>query len=156
MVTCLSELRAARTMVQAEQRALRGDREVALGAMIEVPIAAVTADLLAREVDFVSIGTNDLTQYRACRGPWQSARGFAFRALHPGGLAARCAGRLRYAHGGGRLRCGGAIASDPRAVRLLVGLGVTGYRRPSRHSRRVKAFIATLTSSDCRGCPESS
>jgi phosphocarrier protein FPr len=149
MVTCLSELRAARTMVQAEQRALRGDREVALGAMIEVPIAAVTADLLAREVDFVSIGTNDLTQYGAAADRGNPHVASLFESLHPGVLRL-----VAQAVRGARARrrpaavCG-AIASDPRAVGLLVGLGVTEISATPLVIPDVKAFIATLTSSDC-------
>jgi phosphoenolpyruvate-protein kinase (PTS system EI component) len=98
--------------------------------MIEVPAAALAAEQLAAEVDFFSIGTNDLTQYTlaADRGNPRTAR--LFDPLHPAVLRL-----IEMAVRGGRSRgipvavCGD-LASDPRAVPVLVELGVDELSMP--------------------------
>jgi phosphocarrier protein FPr len=149
MVSSLAELKAARAIVETERRALRKDRHVLLGAMIEVPIAAVSTDVLAAEADFFSIGTNDLTQYGAAADRGSPELATFLDSLHPGVL------RLvaQAVNGARALRrpvavCGG-IASDPRAGALLVGLGVTELSAAPAVIPDIKAFIATLTLPDC-------
>jgi phosphocarrier protein FPr len=149
MVSGVAELRAVRAIIDAEERALGRDRRALLGAMIEVPVAAMTADLLATELDFVSIGTNDLTQYGAAADRDNAQVTALLDGLHPGVL--RLVDR---AVTGARSRqlpvavCG-AIASDPRAAALLIGLGVTELSANLVGIADLKAFIATLILSEC-------
>jgi phosphoenolpyruvate-protein phosphotransferase len=149
MVSCLAELKAARAIVQAERRAVGGDHRIELGAMIEVPIAAVCTDVLATEVDFISIGTNDLTQYGAAadRGNPQVAP--FLDGLHPGvlRLIAQAAAGAR-AHERPVSVCGG-IASNPRTAALLIGLGVTELSVAPIAIPDLKAFIATIAMAEC-------
>jgi phosphocarrier protein FPr len=129
MVSTVDELRQARRILAAAEEELRERGEplperLTVGMMVEVPAAALTAAAFAREVDFFSLGTNDLTQYvlAAERGN-EHVAGLA-DGLHPAVLRliadVAAAGR---AHGAAVHVCG-ELAADPVAVPLLVGLGV--------------------------------
>ena len=124
MITDVGELRAIRRIINELCRELRRDAPVSLGVMIETPAAAVSAEQLARECDFLSIGTNDLTQYTLAMDRTHSELAHRIDALHPAVL------RLIELVVTGAQRhdrlvavCGG-LASDPAAVAILVGLGV--------------------------------
>ncbi|SBV32073.1 Phosphoenolpyruvate-protein phosphotransferase [uncultured Sphingopyxis sp.] len=125
MVASVDELRQVRAVVER----LRGEMGVAapveVGVMVETPAAAMTADLLAAEADFLSIGTNDLTQYVLAMDRGNPAVAAGVDAMHPAVL--RMIGetcRLAAVHGRWVGVCGG-LASDPAALPILIGLGVT-------------------------------
>jgi phosphocarrier protein FPr/phosphocarrier protein len=151
MISGLEELRAARQLLDEETPA--GTR-LQVGIMIEVPSAVMMADQLAREVDFFSIGTNDLTQYALAmdRGHPQLAK--RADALHPAvlKLIAATADAARK-HGRPLHVCGG-IASDPLAAPLLVGLGVTELSVSVPAVGAVKAALARWTKAECEALAE--
>jgi multiphosphoryl transfer protein len=129
MVTTLGEVRAARESL--ERARARGTEEgddvparIELGIMIEVPAAALTATHLVAEVDFVSIGTNDLTQYTLAADRGDPAVAGLIDPLHPGVLTlierTAAAGRALDRP----VAICGEVAADIEAVPLLVGLGV--------------------------------
>lgn len=146
MVSSLSEVEAARTVL--DHVAGEGPRPL-LGVMVETPAAAVTVDLLAPAIDFVSIGTNDLTQYALAMDRQNPRLAARLDALHPAVL------RLiaRTAEGGKALKwigvCGG-LASDPVAAPILVGLGVTELSAAPAQVAEVKAAIRRFTLNQCR------
>jgi multiphosphoryl transfer protein len=153
MVTSVSEFRAARALLE-EERAALGAPPVSVGVMIEVPAAALLAEILAREADFFSIGTNDLTQYILAmdRGHPQLAR--QADALHPAVLHAirlTCEGAR--AHGRWVGVCGG-LAADPLAVPLLVGLGVDELSVPVPAIAGVKAAVVRCERRRCTALAE--
>jgi phosphoenolpyruvate-protein kinase (PTS system EI component) len=119
--------------------------------MIEVPSAAVIVELLAREVDFFSIGTNDLTQYTLAtdRGHPQLAK--HADALHPAVLRL-IAMTVEGAHEYGKWVgvCGG-LASDALAVPLLVGLGVDELSVSVPSIVEVKATLSRWRLHECTG-----
>ena len=150
MIASLAELRAVRTALDAAAAATGHTDPVALGIMIETPAAAVTADLLAREADFLSIGTNDLTQYALAMDRGNPAVASDLDGLHPAVLrliARTCEGGA--VHGKWTGVCGG-LASDPLAVPILIGLGVTELSSAPALVPEIKALVATLTIDACR------
>ncbi|MFA6444208.1 MAG: putative PEP-binding protein, partial [Sterolibacterium sp.] len=148
MIATLDELRAAKRILAEEQQATGLSAKV--GVMIEVPSAAVMADLLAPEVDFFSIGTNDLTQYTLAMDRGHPKLAAQADGLHPAVLkliAMTVAGAHR--HGKWVGVCGG-IAGDAMAIPVLIGLGVDELSVAVPAIPAVKALVNRLSSVDCR------
>ncbi|RJS24930.1 phosphoenolpyruvate--protein phosphotransferase [Corallococcus sp. H22C18031201] len=149
MVTSADELRAVRAVVEAERVALGRVEPIALGAMVEVPAAAVLADQLAAAADFLSVGTNDLTQYVLAMDRGNAELAARLDGLHPGvlRLVAKTVEGARV-HGRPVAVCGG-VASEPLAAPLLVGLGVTELSATPAVIPDVKAALRTLSLAHC-------
>ena len=123
MISTLAEFRGAKAILE-EERARLDAPAVPVGIMVEVPAVAMMAEQFAREVDFLSIGTNDLTQYTMAMDRGHPKLAPRVDALNPGVLALiRSTVQGAHAHGTWVGVCG-AVASDPRAASLLLGLGV--------------------------------
>lgn len=149
MVATIEELRAARALLVEEATAF-GLAVPPLGVMIEVPSAALIADTLAREADFFSIGSNDLTQYTLAMDRGHAQLAGAADALHPAVLRLiGLAGEAAVRHGRWMGVCG-AIAADPLAVPALLGLGVTELSVPAPSVPQVKASAARCSLAECR------
>ncbi len=154
MVASLDELRQVRALVDR----LRGEtgitEPVEVGVMVETPAAAMTADLLAAEADFLSIGTNDLTQYVLAMDRGNPAVAAGVDAMHPAVL--RMIGetcRLAAVHGRWVGVCGG-LASDPAALPILVGLGVTELSAVPGFVAEAKQIVRGLTLVEARAHAE--
>ncbi|WP_437630275.1 phosphoenolpyruvate--protein phosphotransferase [Sorangium sp. So ce854] len=149
MVSGLDELREAKQVLE-EERLRAGSPPVELGVMVEVPSVAIQADRFAEEVDFFSIGTNDLTQYTLAMDRTHPRLAGRQDALHPAVLrlieATAQAARRRERHVG---ICG-AVASDPEAVAVLIGLGVTELSVSVQAMPEVKSKIRELDAARCR------
>lgn len=149
MIADIGELRAARAMVE-EIRAELNAPAVEIGIMVEVPSAALMADALAREVDFFSIGTNDLTQYTLAMDRTHPTIAAQADGLHPAvlRLIARTA---EAAHAEGKwVGVCGELGADPIAVPVLIGLGVDELSVSVPAIPTVKAQIRTLTRAQCQ------
>ena len=149
MIATLEELREAKAILAAEQTRM-GVQNVQVGIMVEVPSTAVMAEQFAREADFFSIGTNDLCQYTLAmdRGHPKLAR--QADGLHPAILqmiALTCAGAQKHNKWVGV--CGG-MASDPMAVPILVGLGVTELSASAPAIASIKATLAKVSLAECQ------
>jgi phosphoenolpyruvate-protein phosphotransferase (PTS system enzyme I) len=153
MISEIGELRAARQLIEEEKRAfaerdMPHDPRLPVGVMIEVPSAAIIADSLAREADFFSIGTNDLTQYTLAVDRGNERVAHLYDPLHPAVLALidrsiRAAGRA-----GIPVSLCGEMASDPLAVPLLVGLGIDELSGTPSAVPLVKEIVRALDSGD--------
>ncbi len=130
-VSGVEQLRAARTVLDEAALELRRRGtvvpDVKVGVMIEIPAAAYTADLLAREVDFFTIGTNDLIQYCLAVDRADERLSGLYEPLHPSIL--RVLVMIRRAAARQRIPVSlcGEMAADPALLTLLVGLGIREF-----------------------------
>lgn len=148
MIATLDELRTAKQLLAEEQQA--SGQSAKVGIMIEVPAAAVMADLFAREADFFSIGTNDLTQYTLAMDRGHPKLTKQADALHPAVLnLIRTTTQAAHKHQKWVGICGG-IASDVLAVQVLIGLGVDELSVSVPAIPAVKARIRRLAMDECR------
>jgi phosphoenolpyruvate-protein phosphotransferase len=148
MVTELDEVRSVRKRIEAISAAL-GLPAPRLGIMIETPASALLADQLCAEVDFLSIGSNDLSQYTLAMDRLHSTLAARLDAVHPAVL--RLIERAAQAAGKRGIEVGvcGALASDAAAVPLLIGLGVRELSVVPAHIPRIKSLVRTLATTDC-------
>lgn len=149
MVADVSEWRAARAMVE-ELRVELNIPPVELGIMIEIPSAALMADAFAPEVDFFSVGTNDLTQYTLAMDRMHPSLAGKSDGLHPAVL--RLIGRaVEAAHACGKwVGVCGELGADPQAVPILIGLGVDELSVSVPAIPTVKAQVRSLQLSEAQ------
>src|SRR5690606_12292602 len=155
MVSSVSEVREAKALLAECREELKREgvpaaENISVGIMVEVPAAAAIADILAREVDFMSIGTNDLIQYTLAADRGNERVAHLYDAAHPAVLrlirktcdAARQAG----------IPVGmcGELAGDPRMTELLVGLGLSDLSMGSGTIPEVKERIRSIDTSAAR------
>ena len=153
MISSIEELRRARELLRQtqrdlEERGVRLEHELRVGVMIEVPSAALIADALARECDFFSIGTNDLTQYVLAVDRGNDAVAHLYKQMHPAVLALIHLSAQAAARAGIPVSVCGELAIHPLAAPLLVGLGIGELSGTARGIPIVKEIIRALDSAD--------
>ena len=159
MVSGLDELHRARDIVSAVRGELQaegfpGDADVPLGVMIEVPAAALIADRLAREVDFFSIGTNDLIQYALAIDRGNESVSYLYQPLHPAILRLLRGVADAAARRGLRVSVCGEMAARPTAAVILIGLGITELSMNPAAIPSIKHVIRALALIDARALAE--
>lgn len=150
MISLLSELHLARTILEEEASALGLNELPKLGIMIEVPSAALMADVFAPHVDFFSIGTNDLTQYTLAMDRDHPRLASQADSFHPAVLRL-IATTVKAAHAHGKwVGVCGALASETLAVPVLIGLGVDELSVSVPLIPSIKATVRELDLADCQ------
>ncbi len=150
MVASVAEIVAVRGMVDRLRGELGITERVEIGVMVETPAAAITADLLAGQADFLSIGTNDLSQYVLAMDRGNPAVAAQVDPLHPAVLRMIAETCRRGAAAGRWVGVCGGLASDPLAVPILVGLGATELSAVPGFVAEAKAIVRSLTLADAQ------
>jgi len=151
LISTITELRDAKRLIREVKDKLSAkgipfDDQVPLGIMIETPSAALCADILAREVDFFSLGSNDLTQYTLAVDRNNETVADLYSPLHPSVLRL-----MKFAvdgaHGAGiSVEVCGEIPSEMQLIPLLIGMGVDGFSVSSSSVLQVRQRIAQVDS----------
>lgn len=145
MIATMEEWAAARAFYE-DARASLGAPPIPVGIMVETPAAALLADQFAREADFVSIGTNDLTQYTLAMDRTNPRLAPAIDAPHPAVLRL-IDQTVSGAHARKRwVGVCGSVAGDPQAVPILIGLGRMNSASVCLPFRRSKRRFAACAS----------
>ena len=150
MISGAQELRAAKSALEDAKRLLAGsgipfNAQIKTGIMIEVPSAAITADILAKEADFFSIGTNDLCQYTLAVDRMNSKISYLYDPFDPAVL--RLIGFVldqAAKHGIPAGMCG-ELAGDPLATKLLLGMGLRDFSMSAAAIPAIKKIIISAS-----------
>lgn len=154
MISSMEEWRSARAVVsdihrELEQEGIAFDRDIQVGIMAEIPSVIQMADLFAKEVDFFSIGTNDLVQYTLAVDRMNEKVSYLYDYFHPAVLRS-IKTLIQAAHAEGKWvgMCGG-MAGDPLAAPVLAGYGLDEWSMESASLNKVKAALAQLDTAAC-------
>lgn len=155
MVCTVDEIRQAKAVLadaraELENRGLSPTGKLPLGTMIETPASALSASTLAEEVDFFSIGTNDLAQYTMAADREHGGLGSLTDALHPPVLRLIRETAEAATTASIPVSVCGELAGDSSAVPILLGLGVTHLSMSPQHIPTVKALVRSLDVGDCQ------
>ena len=154
MISKLTEFRVAKQILEEIKDELAIETKIKLGIMVEVPSVAFMSEIFAQEVDFMSIGTNDLTQYVMAVDREHTELAKEIDHLHPAviaAIAATAAGAQKHAT---ELSVCGLMASEKLAIPVLIGLGITNLSMTVSAIPENKAFIRTLDFNKCRDVAE--
>lgn len=155
MISCLTELTTTKAFLEDVKRELAAAGEVfspdvKVGVLVEVPSAVAIADLLAKEADFLSIGTNDLIQYSFAIDRLNEHVNYLYDTLHPAVIRLiRQVTTAAQASGITVAMCG-EMAGDPLNVPILIGLGLDELSMNALSIPMVKKFIRSVTVDECR------
>jgi phosphotransferase system enzyme I (PtsI) len=149
MITELEEVDEVKRLVEEEKQKLREqdipfDADTPLGVMIEVPAAAALTDMIVQEVDYLSIGTNDLIQYYLAVDRSNELVSYLFKPLHPSVLRLLkfiidCAEKE-----GKEVTVCGEMAADPLSAIFLLGLGLKNYSMNPIFIPRIKRALRSV------------
>ena len=154
MIASVEEVKQANAMLDECKEELTAEgkefnKDIKVGIMIEVPAAAVISPILAKYVDFFSIGTNDLCQYTLAVDRMNEAIGSLYQPLHPGVLRL-IQHVIDASHEQGKFTgmCG-ELASDPVATMILLGLGLDEFSMTASSIPLIKNILRSVSKAEC-------
>ncbi len=154
MISKLTEYRAVKQLVEEVKSELGITTNIKLGIMVEVPSVAFMSEAFAKEVDFMSIGTNDLTQYVMAVDREHTELAKEIDHLHPAVISAIAATAKGAQKHSTELSVCGLMASERLAIPVLIGLGITNLSMTVSTIPENKAFIRTLDFKKCKEVAE--
>ena len=170
MITSVTEVQAVKKIINGicrdlDKKDIKYDKDIKIGVMIETPAAAIMADVLAHEVDFFSIGTNDLTQYTLAVDRGNENVAYLYSALNPAvirsikhipaSIPALCAHIIECAHNAG-IEAGmcGEAAADERMIPLLLNFGLDEFSVTVSRVLETRKEIASWSSKEVKEITE--
>ena len=149
MVTSINEFREARAMIEEIKKELDAEgiaynKDVKIGIMIEVPSIAMVADKILGEIDFASVGTNDLIQYMCATDRMNEDVQLYYQDFHPAIFAVLGKLAETFKGSGQCLSICGEMGGDPLAIPLLVGLGIRTLSMSNTSIAKAKRVIRNL------------
>ena len=154
MIASVEEVKQANAMLDECKAELTAEgkefnKDIKVGIMIEVPAAAVISPILAKYVDFFSIGTNDLCQYTLAVDRMNEAIGSLYQPLHPGVIRLiKHVIDASHEHGKFTGMCG-ELASDPVATMILLGLGLDEFSMTASSIPLIKNILRSVSKAEC-------
>ena len=132
MISSIDELKQTKLLIERAKQSLtkdkiKYDKNIQVGGMIEVPAVAINADFFAKELDFLSIGTNDLIQYTLAIDRTDDSVSHLYNSIHPSVLKLMAETIKAAKKYNKQVAVCGEMAGDPKLTRLLLGMGVENF-----------------------------
>jgi phosphotransferase system enzyme I (PtsI) len=155
MISRISEIKQANKILEQAKEELKKEGkkfrdDIEVGVMIEVPSAAVISDIIAKEVDFLSIGTNDLIQYTMAVDRVNADVAHLYTPMHPA-ILRLLKNIIDSAHAAGKnVGMCGEMAGDPAYTAILLGLGLDEFSMSAGQIPKVKKIIRSISKTEAK------